>query len=85
MEKISVVNKFFYGLGFASRGIMNGLFQLFPTQTDIADVSPKAVNDLGLIGGPILLGIYLFSMVFLFFYPITKERYREIRVVLDAR
>ena len=22
-------NKFFYGLGFVSRGIMNGLFQLF--------------------------------------------------------
>ena len=42
-------------------------------------------DDLGLIGGPIILGIYLFSMIFLFFYPITKERYREIRVVLDAR
>ncbi len=81
---LTLASKMTTGIGAFIAGLLLSWIA-FPTQTDIADVSPEAINDLGLIGGPINLGIYLFSMVFLFFYPITKERYREIRVVLDAR
>jgi len=56
----------------------------FPTQTDIADIPAAAIDGLGLVCGPILLGFYLFSVIFIFFYPITKERYQEIRAVLDT-
>ncbi len=56
----------------------------FPTQTDIADIPAAAIDGLGLVCGPILLGLYLFSVIFIFFYPITKERYQEIRAVLDT-
>lgn len=57
----------------------------FPKQTDVADVPKEVIENLGIIGGPVLMVLYLVAATFLFFYPITKERYSEIRAGLDAK
>lgn len=42
-------------------------------------VSEEAVRGLGLVGYLILMAFYFVSIVFIVFYPITRERYEEIR------
>jgi len=57
----------------------------FPSQTALADIPEGAINGLGWIGGFLLLGMYLISIIFIWNYPIDKARYEEIRGQLDAR
>ena len=57
----------------------------FPSQTALADIPQSAIDGLGWIGGYLLLGIYLLSLIFIRNYPIDKERYEEIRGQLKAR
>lgn len=71
------------GLGQFFAGIIIGLIA-FPTKADISDVPQKAIDNLGIVGGPVLLTVYLLSLVFIVAYPITKSRYEEIRAALDA-
>lgn len=72
------------GLGSFIAGILLTIIA-FPKQAGIGDVSPEAIQGLGLVGGPILMLCYLASLVFLVFYPITKNRYQEIRRKLEGR
>ncbi len=72
------------GLGQFFAGIIISIIA-FPTQTDISAVPQKAIDNLGFIGGPILLIVYLLSLFFIIGYPITKDRYEEIRTALDSK
>lgn len=56
----------------------------FPKQIDVGEVSVEAIKGLGLIGGPVLMSLYLISLVFLVGYPITKQVYEKIRARLEA-
>lgn len=56
----------------------------FPKQAEIGEVGAEALEGLGFIGGPILMGGYLLSLVFLMGYPITKEVYEGIRTRLET-
>ena len=79
---MSFANKMTTGVGSFIAGLLLSWIA-FPKQTDISDVPQSAIDGLGIVGGPILLGFYVFSMIFIFFYPLTKERYQEIRAALD--
>jgi len=57
----------------------------FPKQTEVSEVPTETIHWLGIIGGPILMVFYLLAIVFLFFYPISRARYMEIRNELDNR
>jgi len=57
----------------------------FPEQTTLIDVPQKTIDGLGVIGGPIILILCVSSILFLVFYPISKDRYLEIKVSLDSR
>ena len=81
---MSFAHKMTTGVGTYIAGLLL-TYIAFPTQTDIADVPASAIEGLGMVGGPLLMVFYLSAIVFLFFYPITKERYNEIRAGLDGR
>lgn len=67
------------GIGYFVGGLLLDAIQ-FPTKaTDISSIDPSAIHGLGLIGGPILLVFYLFSIVFIFNYPIDKAAYLTIK------
>ena len=55
----------------------------FPKQAQLSELSIEAIQGLGLVGGPILLFFYLLSSVFILPYPLTKQRYQEIRKSLE--
>lgn len=79
---LSFAHKTTTGIGTFIAGILL-TYIAFPKQTDVADVPAEAIHGLGLVGGPLLLIMYLGCIVFVFFYPITRERYKEIRRKLD--
>jgi len=79
---LSFAHKCTIGIGFFVAGFLLNWIA-FPKQTEVADVPKEAIEGLGLIGGPIAFVIYLSGIFFLFFYPITKERYLEIRQALE--
>ena len=67
------------GMGYFVGGLLLDAIQ-FPTKaTDISSIDPSTIHGLGLIGGPILLVFYLFSIVFIFNYPIDKAAYLTIK------
>jgi GPH family glycoside/pentoside/hexuronide:cation symporter len=70
------------GFGYLFAGILLKWIA-FPSQTALADIPKDAIDGLGWIGGFLLLGIYLVSLVFIRNYPIDKARYEEIREQLD--
>ena len=71
------------GLGQFLAGILITLIA-FPTRADISENSEETIYNLGLIGGPVLLTLYLMSLIFIVGYPISKSRYKEIRAALDT-
>ena len=81
---LSFAYKCTVGFGYFFAGLLLNWIA-FPKQTEIADVPVAAIDGLGLVGGPITFVIYIFSIVFLFFYPITKGRYLEIQAALKKR
>ncbi len=81
---LSFSHKMTTGVGTFIAGLLL-TYIAFPKQTDIADVPLSAIEGLGIIGGPLLLVLYMVAVAFLFFYPITKTRYQEIRKGLDAK
>lgn len=72
------------GLGYFVAGLLLTWIQ-FPEQTASADVPQQAIDGLGIIGGPVIFILYLSSILFLVFYPISKNRYLEIKAGLDLK
>jgi len=71
-------------LGYFFAGLMLNWIA-FPKQAKSSDVPSETMEGLGVIGGPVLMFIYLVSIVFIVFYPISKKRYEEIRAGLDGK
>lgn len=55
----------------------------FPKKATVGEVPEEAIDGLGLVGGIILLGFYLSAIIFIYYYPIDKTKYQEIRMGLD--
>ena len=67
------------GFGYFFAGILLD-FIAFPKQvTQIEQVSQASINGLGMIGGPLILTVYLSSLLFIFSYPINKEIHQLIK------
>ncbi len=81
---ISFAYKCSSGFGYFFAGLLLNWIA-FPKQAKVSEVPVDTMNSLGFIGGPVLMLIYLVSIVFIVFYPINKKRYQEIRVGLDAK
>ena len=79
---LSFAYKMTTGVGTFIAGLLLAWIE-FPKQADITDVAKSAIVGLGWVGGFVTLGIFVLSAFFIFSYPITKERYREIRKRLD--
>lgn len=69
MNKLTTGLKVLYGIGFSSRGIKDGLFQIF--------LFFYFSQVLGLIGGVVLLAFYLSALIFILKYPIDKARLQK--------
>ena len=80
-SSMSFAYKCTVGLGYLFAGILLKWIA-FPTQVGVAALPQEAINGLGLVGGPIVLSFYLCAVFFIAFYPISKERYKEIRMQL---
>lgn len=74
------------GFGYFFAGLMLN-FIGFPKQAAAKglEISQEVLHSLGIIGGPVLMLIYLSSILFVFFYPINKKRYAEIRAGLEGK
>ena len=57
----------------------------FPKLAEPGTVPPEKVFQLGLAVGPGLLVLYVFTLVFLSRYRITRERHTEILAELEQR
>jgi len=79
---LSFAYKCSVGLGYLLAGILLNWIA-FPKQTTVADVPAEAIYGLGLVGGPLTFFIYILGTFFISAYPITKERYAEIRKQLN--
>ena len=67
------------GFGYFFAGLLLD-FIAFPKQvTQIEQVSQESINGLGMIGGPLVLAIYLSSLLFIISYPINKESHQLIK------
>ncbi len=80
---MSFSHKMTTGVGTFLAGLILS-FIAFPIESDVDAVSIEAIRDLGIVGGPVLLAIYLASLIFLVRYPLTHEKYKQIRSELDA-
>jgi len=81
---LSFAHKMTTGVGTFIAGLLLAWIK-FPKQTDVENVSQSAIDGLGLVGGPIVLSIYIVSMFFIIPYPLTKARFLTIRAKLDQR
>ena len=81
-SSMSFAYKASVGLGYFFAGILLKIIA-FPKQVNDADIPTSAIEGLGYIGGPVLFLVYASSVIFLLKYPITKERYQEIRNQLN--
>ena len=71
------------GFGYFFAGILLDLIQ-FPKQvTQIDSISPEVINGLGLIGGPLILLIYLSAILFIMHYPINKSSHQTIKKIIQ--
>ena len=67
------------GFGYFFAGVLLD-FIAFPKQvTQVSEIHPEVINGLGIIGGPLLLLIYLSGIFFVMRYSIDKTRYLEIK------
>lgn len=83
-SSLSFAYKCTVGLGAFLAGVILKVIS-FPKQKELSEVPQEAIDDLGFIGGPVSMTIYLLSVIFIFYYPITRERYGEIRRALDKK
>ena len=83
-SSLSFAYKCTVGLGAFMAGVILKIIS-FPKQKELSEVPQEAIDDLGIIGGPVSMAVYLFSVIFIFYYPITKKRYAEIRGALDGK
>ncbi len=81
---MSFAYKLTVGFGYFFAGILLELIS-FPTQTDLHDISNETIMKLGIIGGPLLMFIYFFSVLFILKYPITKEKYINIKQKINKK
>ena len=81
---MSFAHKMTTGVGTFIAGLLLAWIE-FPKQTNVEDVPQSAIDGLGLVGGPIVFSLFVLSVFFIISYPITKERYLEIRAALDKR
>lgn len=79
---LSLAYKCTTGVGMFLAGILLNLIA-FPKQAEVGDVPESAISGLGIIGGPLLLAFYWTSIVCIFYYPITSEKYALIRFKLN--
>ena len=82
-SSMSFAYKCTVGLGYFFAGILLKWIA-FPTQVEVEAIPQQAIDGLGWVGGPIVLSFYLFSLLFIVFYPISKTRYAEIRGQLEG-
>ena len=67
------------GFGYFFAGILLD-FIAFPKQaTQVDQIPVEAINGLGIIGGPLILAIYLSSLLLIYPYPIDKKGYLLIK------
>jgi GPH family glycoside/pentoside/hexuronide:cation symporter len=71
------------GFGYLIAGVLLDIIA-FPKQAAVGEIPDGPIFGLGLIGGPILLILYLSSLIFVIRYPIDKARYEEIRAGLKS-
>jgi Na+/melibiose symporter-like transporter len=83
-SSMSFAYKCTVGLGYFVAGILLKIIA-FPKQLNAEDIPKEAIEGLGIIGGPVLMSIYLLAIVFLAAYPINKKRHHEIRVALENK
>jgi len=81
---LSFAYKMTVGIGYFISGILLKVIA-FPSKNEVEVIPQEAIDRLGMIGGPILLGLYLSSIIFITIYTIDKKRYEEIRAELDKR
>lgn len=81
---LSFAYKMTVGIGYFISGLLLKAIA-FPSKKDIEVIPQEAIDRLGTIGSPILLGLYLSSILFITVYTIDKKRYEEIRAALDER
>ena len=73
------------GFGYFFAGILLDFIQ-FPKQvTQIESIAPEVINGLGLIGGPLILVIYLSALLFIYYYPIDKSTYLIIKEIIQRK
>lgn len=82
-SSLSFSYKMTVGVGYLVAGLLLKWIA-FPAKTSVEDIPQDAIDGLGFIGGPILMMLYLSSIVFILFYTIDKKRYTEIRNQLDS-
>jgi len=83
-SSMSFAYKCTVGVGYFVAGILLKIIA-FPKQLNAEDIPKEAIEGLGIIGGPVLMSIYLLAIVFLAAYPINKKRHHEIRVALENK
>jgi GPH family glycoside/pentoside/hexuronide:cation symporter len=76
-SSLSFAAKCTVGLGYFIAGLLLKWIS-FPQQVDTSLITVDAIEGLGIVGGLVLMTIYLSSIVFIYFYPISKERFHEI-------
>jgi len=81
---LSLAYKMTVGIGYFISGILLKIIA-FPIKNEVGIIPQGAIEGLGMIGGPILLGMYLISILFIRIYNIDKKRFEEIRADLDKR
>ena len=81
-SSLSFAYKCTVGLGYLLAGILLNWIA-FPKQTMVAEVPAEAIRGLGIVGGPLTFILYFLGIFFILSYPITKERYAEIRKALN--
>ena len=83
-SSLSFAYKCTVGLGVFLAGVLLKIID-FPQQKELSEVPQSVIDNLGIIGGPGSMMIYLLSVIFIFYYPITRERYGQIRKALDEK
>ena len=83
-SSMSFAYKCTVGLGYFIAGILLEVIS-FPKQVAVENIPKEVISKLGIIGGPVLMSIYLVAILFLIAYPINKKRYNEIRIALENK
>ena len=81
---LSFAYKMTVGIGYFISGLLLKAIA-FPSKNEVNVIPQEAIDGLGMVGGPVLLVMYLASIFFITIYNIDKKRYEEIRVELEKR